>query len=90
MKIAYNTKEGDTVTIEANTPQELVELYPKKLKPDMLSQLSTDFNVHELALYLYADLGFDVFEVIEKTDECKPIIVTVGIETPKSTKNHIK
>lgn len=86
MKIAYNNLDGDTITVEANTAKELVDLYPKSIKPEMQVQLSKDFNIHELALYLCVEMGLNVFEVIEKTEDTKPIMIKLPRPFKRKTK----
>ncbi len=76
MKLSYWVEGNSrkTIVLEGNNARELAGVI-KDPPSNMMDELSEDFDIHELALYMFIAMSANVLETIEKTD---------NVETPKT------
>ena len=66
MKLVYKKPKMNVATNEADTLADIISglaLSPKR-KKELLAAMPEGYDLHTLVLYLFAELGFDILEVV--------------------------
>lgn len=65
MRIVYEPNKGKTTAAEANTEDELIKelKLDKAVEKKLRSELPENFDIHDIAMYLYIELSMEVIEV---------------------------